>query len=187
MRLIIFFSLGFILFVNEFAFAQNSVLDFYQADMESIKKTNPKAEITLEEVDVNNGFVSYRIKEHSYNNLKNIAYFISNNGKKFIAMASITCDVECIITNFRFYELENEELIDKTFDYFPQEMNVKLDEAINEKIPKNQNLWIKVPKEGTVIQFGYFKIPSKRVDNFIVVCELHFNVENGTFSFVEIN
>lgn len=165
------------------SFAQSSILDFYEADVQSIIKRNPNAKVTLLEKDIANGFMTYKVEEHDRSNLKHMAYFIANNGSKFVAIVSADCQQECIVTDFRFYKLENNQLVTGVEpEPYPIDLSAKVTDAISEKLEDN-TLWIKLPQYGTTIQFGYYKIPSKRMDNFIVICELLFDVEAGIFSF----
>lgn len=69
--------------------------------------------------------------------LKN--YFVADNGKKFVALVTTNCKQHNIVTDFRFYQLENKQLI--TIKTYSTDVSVKIDEAIHKKLK--------------IINFGY--------------------------------
>lgn len=163
-------------------FAQNSVKDFFEADIVTIKKVNPKAEAIISAEDLGNGFMSYGVPL-VLTGFKEMAYFISNNGKKFVAVATFGCGPACATTDFSFFELQNGTLVDKTDSYFTSTLQNKVNVALSPYADKG--FWVKVPQQGLNIQFGYPEGPA--MDDSVVnfVCELQFNVADGTFTFVE--
>lgn len=162
-------------------FAQSSVMDFYEADVRAMKSDNPNAIITIEKQDVYNGFVSYTIKGPYRTIHKQMAYFIANNGKRFVAMVTSNIE-ELSATDFRFYGLENNLLVPKEY---PCDI-VQVDDALAGRIPKSKSIWIKLPQYGTNIQFGEMQGPLGKDEKYSPICELQFDTDKGTFKLVKL-
>lgn len=168
------------------SFGQNSVMDFYEADVAVLRMDfepdyipNPIIKVK----DVQNGYISYDLQDFGIMGFKEMAYFISDNDKKFVAVATFSCGPACSISDFKILELQNGELVDKTEIYLPTKLLNQLNEATFPYIDKEP--WIKVPQQGLNIEFGYAEGPVTDDSEVIFVCALQFNVADGTFTFVE--
>lgn len=183
----IFFATVFILSIALTSFAQNSVMDFYKADIEAIKASGmgfPNGEAEIQKKDISNGYIAYSLNKLGMMGFKQMAYFISNNGKKFAVVATFGCGPACSIDDFNFYELKNAKLVDKTAIYYPTSLKTQVDNAMKPYLEKG-SYWIKVPQHGTTIQFGYVEGFAVDDTRLVVVCELQYNVNNGTFKFLK--
>lgn len=173
--------------ITVLSFGQNSVMDFYKADIEAIKspgRSNPNGEAIIQKKDIANGFISYGLQRFGMMGFKDMAYFISNNGKKFAVVASFGCGPGCATQSFNFYELQNGKLVDETASYYPSSLKNQVEDALRPHL-QNGGLWVKIPQHGTTIQFGYQDGPALEDTNFVAVCELQYNVNNGTFKFAK--
>jgi len=180
-----------ILCTTLFSFGQNSVMDFYEAEVKALKNEYESdygsplpAGIEKEIIkvkDVQNGYVSYGFQGFWTMGYKEMAYFISNGGKKFVAVATFGCGPACNTSEFKFYELQNGKLVDKTTTYYPSQLKMQVENLL----PNPDFFWVKVPRYGTNIQIGYPN-PDATFDEseVIFVCELQFNIADGIFTFV---
>lgn len=162
--------------ITTFSYSQNSVMDFYRADTKSLNQSD---KVILKK-DIRNGFISYKSKFSM--GYKEMGFFISNNGKKFVAIATFACGPGCKTESLRFYELKQGKLVDKTATYYPVALQEQVRKAYGNHHQKGP--WIVVPRYGTSIKIGYRvgTDPTNLKAKFIG--ELAFNVANGTFRFV---
>ena len=168
--------------------AQNSVLDFYEADIKSTKLDGHVPKVLIK--DLNNGFIRYNLGDFTHD----LAYFIANNGKKILAKLSYNCVRGCKDIVLKFYEMQNAQLIDKTETYFPKNTQKEIFDYLNESIMNVQAFrsqkynmfpvpiaWIKLPQYGTSIKFGLFDKDMGTAERFDSHYELKFNLTNGNF------
>lgn len=161
------------------SFAQSSVIDFYNAELKELNTY--KATAKIKKQDVPNGFVSYMVHKADGELIyKEMAYFIAQNGKEFVAIvtANIT---QRYTTDFRFYELQNGTL--SAAVHCSLEVLNQVQEVLNKKINK-KNVWIKLPQLGTTIQFGELLSEVEMYD-FVAICEIKFDSKDGTFHLVQ--
>jgi hypothetical protein len=188
------------------AFAQTSVMDFYNAKEKEMSKpmypnqTKPTFTLNITKKDVANGFVAYDYTPAlGYlagvtNSPEQMAYFTSKDGQKFVAVVSIVCKGNyCSAEMPKFFTLENGALIDKTEQYLPAHVIKQIDKALFEKMATvirspngkevNFFIWVKFPKKNSTIQIGLQETNERETS--YVVCELTYNEANGTFTFVK--
>jgi hypothetical protein len=182
------------------ALAQTSVMDFYNADIkalsESINESMDK-DFPIKKKDVANGFVSYYMPNMGVPQAwKEMAYYTSKNGKKFVATVIFQCVQMCgsISPIPAFCELQNGKLVDKTEQYLPTHVVKQIEKTILEKMSTvirkvgkegvNFVTWVKLPQIGTTIQIGVQESNNEQAESYLA-CELTYNEENGTFTFVK--
>jgi len=181
-----------------FSFGQTSVKDFYEADLKAMRKQHkadfgselPK-EATKDIIkveDLQNGYISYSLMPLGVTGYKEMAYYTSNNGKKFVAIASFACGPVCGLWDLLFFEMQDGELVDKTSTYFPTSLRNQVEEVWKDyKNKEGKSIWIKVPQYGTSIKIGYFNgyTMDFEPEHFNLLAELEYNVATGTFTFVK--
>ncbi|NJO02067.1 MAG: hypothetical protein HC880_10560 [Bacteroidia bacterium] len=202
MKKILVFLLA-ILSLTHTASAQSSVMDFYHAKVKEVNATKVSEEqpdfvLKIIKQDVKNGYLAYTYQPalgHMIGVVESpeeMAYFIANNGKKFVAVAP-TAKLMVASKKHRwsgelprFYELAAGNLIDKTDQYLPADLRTMVESALQakSKTTKEAATWVKLPQYGTAITVG---VISAKVgaESFVPVGELVFNIADGTFKFAK--
>ncbi len=151
----------------------------------------------ITEKDIANGYMNVG---HTFGNMgfETMALWKSKTGKATLGVASFGCGPGCDANEIHFFEIQNGELVDKTGDYLPnKEIRELLDNQHDSKLAllkkqrptsdaKHLANWIEMPKIGTTIQFGWNHGPLDGTKaSFFPVCELQYDVENGTFKLIK--
>jgi len=152
----------------------------------------------ITEKDIANGYMNVG---HTFGNMgfETMALWKSKTGKATLVVASFGCGPGCQVDEIHFFEIQNGKLIDKTSDYLPtKEIKELLDNQHSSKLallkqqrPKSDATqlanWIELPKVGATIQFGWNHNPLDGTTAvFFPVCELQYDINNGTFKLVKL-
>ncbi len=200
----IFFLIFFFSFCLNDSFAQNSVMDFYDAKAKQMSTANIGGSVfklNITKKDVKNGFLAYDYTPaigYMVGVLKSpeeMAYFTSKNGQKFVVVASFSCmsEIPCYAHPLKFYTLSNGILIDVSNNYLTFETEKQISEAILDKQGGLQfklgtavklSPWVKLPQIGTTIQVGLQEFGDEKF-KFHLACELIYNENKGTFSVIK--
>jgi hypothetical protein len=183
-------------FVANFAIAQTSVLDYYNAKVKAIKQTDMNGggfKLTLTKQDIKNGFLAYNYSPALgymigvLESPEEMAYFVSKNGKKFVATSvlskeNFTGSISWSGELPKFYELQKGLLTEKTEQYFPKESSAKILEELSKE---GKSIYTKLPQTGTTIQIGM--IDKKiGISSFQAFYQLIFDVNSGSFKVEKI-
>lgn len=179
--------------------AQTSVMDYYRARIKSHREAMKKAGVDLTGAqdiirtqDIKNGFIAYDLL--AVEGYEEMAYFIPVNAPKFVAVVSFGCVPLCESGLPDFYELQNNQLTDRTERFMPAAMREQIEkgmESARKKIritDKGADLskWVKVPQKGTTIQIGFMEQGGENdTQIFHLVYEMTYNKNGGTFTLVE--
>jgi len=184
MKKVLFLALLLAFFQSK---AQKSVMDFYVAKTIDVATNNAEFRLLIKNQDIPNGFLAcsydppmgYMIGV--VENPLEMAYFIANNGKKFIA--SVDYSKLAVGENkFRWscQGIVLEQLEQGKLKVFKDKVLDKAQQDLMNKVPEGRNFWAKVPQKGTVILLGHID-PAKGESSFVVSRELHFNLQDGSF------
>ena len=188
MKKVFFFVLLLAFFQSK---AQRSVMDFYVAKTIDLATNNAEFKLLIKKQDIPNGFLAcsydppmgYMIGV--VENPLEMAYFIANNGKKFIA--SVDYSKLAAGENKYIWSCQGivlEQLEQGKLQVFKDKVLEKAQQELMKKVPDGRSFWAKVPQKGTVILLGHID-PAKGVSSFVVSRELHFNLQNGSFKEVK--
>jgi hypothetical protein len=189
--------LFFFLLISNFAFGQNSIMDFYNAKTKEMGNAgmmgNGPFKLTITKKDVKNGFLAYNYSPAMgymigvTESPEEMAYFVSKNGKKLVAtstlskLAHLDSSVSWSGQLPKFYELEKGVLVDKTELYLPPNSSLK----IYQELSLEGNIYTKLPQTGTTIQIGIIDY-KLGISSFKAVYQLVFDVNSGSFKVVKI-
>lgn len=187
--------------ITALSFGQSSVMDFYNAKIQSLKeeaKIDPRASFELKIIkkNVQNGYLKYDYNPAQgylagvVSSPEEMVYFTSKNGKKFIATA-LTMKLNkdgkgnTDLLNFHFYEFADGKLVDKTKQYFTSSLKEQVEATVKKKRTQmgNASMYIALPEFGTTIKIGLWLAHQGGMAK-VDICELQYNVNNGTFTFV---
>jgi len=179
------------MFIATCTFAQNSIMDFYKAQEKGLKNPNQPGggfKVIPIKQDVKNGFISYKtdpplgfmigVTESRID----MGYFVSKNGRKFIAETSIskTEGMGWSGEMPNFYKLVNGERVNITEEFLPFQKSSEMSSSV----PEHRRVCTKIPRIGTTIQIGSID-PQKGESSFQLIYEMQFNVNNGTFNIIK--
>lgn len=193
-----------IFFAISFSLGQNSVMDFYKAKELELKEMSARDStqtynISILKQDKSNIYISYdyslayNYQVGAISSPEQMRYFTAKNGEKFVATAITPKMKNNTLGNAFmpvFYEIYNGKLRNRTVKYFVKELRKQVPEAIDSRreklsIKAYQTLtFVELSKTGNVIKIGFWH-KTKAFVKRIEVCELHFNDNNATFTFVE--
>jgi hypothetical protein len=197
MKKVSFFLAIFVMLVaTNVTMAQSSIMDFYK--VRAAGYANPEQpgggiKCTLIKQDVKNGFVSFKHDPSlgfligCTSSREDMAYFVAKNGKKFVALSSMTgCNISGKISWSgempSFFELKNGQLNEITDQFISSERKM----AITNELSKGERaIFTKIPQFGTTIQIGTID-RWKGESSFQPAYEMRFDVNNGTFKIVKV-
>lgn len=181
------FTILFACFLTGQAQAQSSVMDYFNALQNDLKRDDMTAIITTK--DINNGYLAYTHNPSlgymigGTESLEVMTYFTAKNGQKFVVTSALVKGRSGWAGQPPvFWELTQGTLMPAFNKYLSQEQELQILD-----VPTEEDEWFytKLPQYGTTIQVGKIK-RSIGYSSFKPVYELRFNTNNATFTLVKL-